>query len=174
MYDMEVALVSNNSIRLKGKQGTFIINPSGKVAGANGVILLGNHAIASENYIDETVYIKGPGEYEIAGVKLSGLRNSLDTVFSIRMDNIEILVGRAESLEKDSSKLKEHNIVILYADTKVDPSFVTTLTTNVVMMYGEHAEETIKIFAKEAFKQETKYQTTAEKLSTEMEEILLQ
>jgi hypothetical protein len=171
---MEIALVANDSIRIKGKSGIFLVNPSGKSISANGIFTLGNQQIDKSKIEDDSVILKGPGEYELASIKITGVRYSDETIFSFRIDSIDVVLGRGEVIEKDHAKLKEHNIVILYADTLVNPSFVTALAPSVVIFYGASAEGSIQQLAKEGFKRDTKYVTTADKLPAEMEEILLQ
>lgn len=171
---MEIALLHTNSIKVKGKLGSFVVNPNGKVTGINGIINLTNTPLDKTKIEEGVVILKGPGEYEVAGVKISGMRNSTETVYTLTVDNVSVLVGRGEVIAKDHQKLREHNIVVILADTVVDSSFITALAPNVVLFYGDKAEESIKQLAKEGYKKEVKYQTTADKLPQEMEEVLLQ
>jgi hypothetical protein len=171
---MEISLVSSTSIRIKGKQGAIVINPSSKLATVNGVILLQNASFDKKSIEEGTLTIQGPGEYEIAGIKISGFQHAGDVLYSIRVDKVEILFGLVKTLEKDYSKLKEHNIVLGYADVESDPTFATSLATNIIMFYGEKSEETVMKLAKEGFTKESKYTTTFEKLPLEIEKVLLQ
>lgn len=170
---MEITLLSPKSIRIKGKHGSLITDPTNKTSGANGVILLENRSDVLPN-VEDAVVISGPGEYELAGIKITGIKTNAGTIFSIRVDRVEVLLGKAGELAKDYTKVKEHNIVVIDVDTVVDPSFVTSLATNVIILYGEKAEEVMKQLAPDTFKRETKYQSTLEKLPSEIEQILLQ
>jgi hypothetical protein len=170
---MEIAFVNNNSIRIKGKQGAILVNPSGKVTGASGIILFKDYAIDKKNIEENTVIINGPGEYELVGIKISGFINGNEIIYSLRVDRIEILLARVKSLEKEHVKIKEHNIVLVLNNEAANPSFVTSLATNVVIFYGERAEENIKFIAKDGYRREIKYSVTFEKLPVEVEEILL-
>jgi hypothetical protein len=170
---MEITLVNNSSIRIKGKQGAILVNPTGKVAGVNGIIFFKDHTVDRKNIEEDTLIINGPGEYELAGIKISGIINGAEVIYSLRVDKIEILLARVKSLEKEYSKIKEHNIVILLNNESVNPSFVTSLATNVLVFYGEKAEDNIKHIAKDGYRRETKYTVSFEKLPAEMEEILL-
>ncbi len=170
---MEITALSTDSIRIKGKQGVFIINPSGKMTAANGVFVIGDAPIDKTKIEPGTVIIKGPGEYELAGVKIAGIRVGGETAYRLKVDKVDILVGKASSLEKDHSKVSDNNIVVLYADSISDPAFVTALEPNAVLFFGEKAEDTVKQFAKENYRKEPKYQTTIDKLPAELESILL-
>ena len=171
---MEIALLNPNSIRIKGKQGSIIVNPAQKVPEANGFIVFGGAKIDHAKVNEGSVIISGPGEYEFSGIKVTGVKNGNETAYSIRVDRVEILLGIASVLEKEYSKLQEHNLVLLYTDAIVDASFVTSLATNIIMLYGEKAEETFRNFAKDGYKTETKYSVTYDKLPLEVEKILLQ
>jgi hypothetical protein len=104
---------------------------------------------------------------------VSGTKNETGIIYSLNVDRIEILLGKTGVLEKEYAKLKEHNIVLLYNTEAVDPSFVNSLASNVVMFYGENAEETMKNLAKDGYRKETKYTTTYDKLPQEIEKVLL-
>lgn len=169
---MEITLLSPTSVRIKGKQGTLLVNPV-KPQEANGIIILPNFEFDYKKEGEDTLIINGPGEYGTAGIKINGMRNSSDTVYTIRIDKIDLLFGRAETLAKDFNKLHEHHVALICADSSVDSSFVTSIVTNVVIFYGEQAETMIKKLAQENYRTETKYTTTFEKLPPEMEEILL-
>jgi hypothetical protein len=170
---MEIALIPPQSVRIKGKQASFVINPIGKVSGVNGIFVFGKEPIDMSKVEEETIVLQGPGEYELGGVKISGIRVAGQTAYSMRIDNIELLFGDIEAIQKDYAKLKEYHIVLLMTNTIADASFVTSFAPNAVIFFGEKAEETIKQLAKEAYKKESKYVTTVDKLPQEMEAILL-
>lgn len=171
---MEIALLANDALRIKGKQGSFVVNPSGKVSGVNAVLML-HGSSPDKNQIEEgVVIVRGPGEYEVAGVKMSGTRNGAEIVYSLAIDGIDILLGSGQTIEKNHAKFSEPHIVILLNGSVVDPSFITALAPNVVIFYGPQAEDSIKQLAKEGYTKETKYTTTVDKLPVEMESVLLQ
>ncbi len=170
---MEISLVSPHSIRIKNRQGSLLINPGGKSIVANGIIIMKNASFDLKSLEEGTVVIQGAGEYEFAGIKISGFRNGEDILYSIRTDRIEILFGSIKTLEKDYAKLKEHHIVIAFADSEADPSFLTSVASNVIIFVGEKAEGTISKIAKDGYRKESKYSITFEKLPQEIEEILL-
>jgi hypothetical protein len=70
-------------------------------------------------------------------------------------------------------KLKEHNVVIVDCDEKVDASFLTSLAVNAVLFYGENADEVAQGFEKEKLQKLNKYSASLGKLPAEMETILL-
>lgn len=170
---MEISLQSPNSLKIKGKKATLGINPQDKAATLNLAILLGNPAKSSLKIPDDIVVIDGPGEYEAAGVKITGMRADGQTVYSFNVDGVDILLGTRQALEKAQQKLKEHNVTLVYTAVEGEASFATALSVNAMVFFGESAKPVADQLAKEEKKQTTKYQITAEKLPTETETVLL-
>ncbi|MBI4084818.1 MAG: hypothetical protein HY431_02830 [Candidatus Levybacteria bacterium] len=167
---MEIALLPKNGLKMKGKNATILVDASDKTIVHSAVILLNENTEAKRT---ETVFIQGPGEYEVGGIKIGGYRNNTFVAYSITVDTIDILLGTAEALENMQQKLKEHHILIVSTNSLIDSSFVTSLASNAVLFYGEKGSEVIKGFASEAVKKLAKYQVTKDKLPQEMETILL-
>jgi hypothetical protein len=168
---MEIALLTKSGLRIKGKQATLAIDPVDK-ATYEAVLLLAK--TPEEVTKVDTILITGAGEYEIGGIKVSGVRSESDLLYSITVDGVEILVGKLDVLEKMQHKLKEHNIVVVNCTTEAGASFITSLAENVVMFYGEKAQEISASFGKENVKPMNKYSSTKDKLPTEVETVLLQ
>ena len=171
MFYMEFALLPKESLRIKGKRCTFVVDPQDKSTYNAGLAL----RIAKESLKNQegAILIYGPGEYEVGGVKMNGVRNEGDMIYSMNVDGIDIPLGRLGSIEKMQQKLKEHHIVIAYDDTAINPSFVTGLATGAVVFYGVNAKEIAVKFGKENIKEMEKYTTTLDKLPQEVETIVL-
>lgn len=170
---MEIALLNNTSLRIKGKGGSLIINPAGKAYDANGFIAHNGFSIDTQKMNSESLIINGPGEYEFGGIKVTGIRYADDMIYTIYVDKISILFGKAEVFEREYSKLNEVNIVILDTANSIDPSFITSIASNVAVFYGGKSNETIKLLAKEEFRIDSKYSVSFEKLPQELEKIEL-
>ena len=166
---MEIALLPKSALRIKGKTATFVVNPQGS-ASVNAVLLLDPNA---EFETEEAVVIKGAGEYEIGGVKITGSRNEKSVLYSMNIDGIDIIVGTISLLSAMQHKLKEYNIVAVNCDEVTNASFLTSLAINAVLFYGEKAPEVAQGFEKEKLTQMNKYAATLGKLPAEMETILL-
>lgn len=167
---MEIALLSKSGVRIKGKNATFVVNPQGSVT-ANAVLLL--NPDDTDFSSEESVVLSGAGEYEIGGVKLTGMRNEKSVLYSMNIDGMEVVVGTIALLSAMQHKLKEHNIVIVNCDEKTDASFLTSLAVNSVIFYGESADEVAQGFEKEKLQKMNKYSASLGKLPAEMETILL-
>lgn len=170
---MEIAIVNGNSLKIKGKKVSIAVDTADKI-NTPAVILLNlpQDKLSAKN--PETLFIYGPGEYEVGGAKISGLRSAGGMVYTIFVDGIGILLGSITSLEKLQHKLNEHNIVISYADIMANSSFVTSLASNAVIFYGSHSKDLAASFGKGSSQATDKYVTTLDKLPQEVETIILE
>jgi hypothetical protein len=171
---MEIAALTNTSLRLKGKQATLVINPTAKITGYSGALYIPSVSYTEISVEKDCVLFDGAGEYEVGGVKVSGITSGTETIYTISLDGIQILVGTITALERSHAKIGEQHIVIVIANTEIDPSFVTSFAPKVVFFTGDFAENVAKKTAKENIRKEAKYQSTLDKLPAEMEEIILQ
>lgn len=171
MRYMEIAYLSKSGLRIKNKQATIAIDPQDK--GTYDAVLVLAKSVEEISYAEETVLVQGVGEYEIGGIKITGLRSEADMLYSMIVDGVEILIGKAQALEKMQHKLKEYNIVVVNCDVEASATFITSLAENVVMFYGEKATIIASSFGKENIKTVAKYSSTKDKLPTEVETVLL-
>ena len=169
MRYMEIALLPKSVLRVKGKTATFAINPQSAIV-ANAVLLFEPGA---EFSTEDSVVLNGPGEYEIGGVKITGLRNEKSVLYSMNIDGMEVVVGSIALLSAMQHKLKEHNVVVVNCDETADASFLTSLAVNAVLFCGDKAEEVAQAFEKEKLQKTNKYSASLGKLPAEMETILL-
>ncbi len=169
---MEIS-IQKDGLRLKSKQATFLVNPTDKTSGVNAVAFLTEKD--SRETSDDTVALFGPGEYEIGGVKITGIRFGENVVYSFLLDGVDVLVGRINPLEKLQNKLKEYEVVVLTADdaTVRDAAFVTGLATNVLLAYGTEAKVLIDSLGKENGLTMNKFSGTKDKLPPEMQTIFI-
>lgn len=170
---MEVALVSPETIRLKGKTAAFVVDPvAGKVKLSGDAVLLLKEHVSSVDVEGSRLTIAGPGEYEISGVKITGVRTGDVTNYFLTLDSITILVGAASSL-KGKENLRDVDMVILLADSVVDQSALATIANKVAMFYGPQTQENATALGK-TVEPVNKYVVTKDKLPQEMEVVLLQ
>ena len=169
---MEIVRISKTALRIKGKNAVLVVDPSEKTE-SNAALLL---QLKQEgvNTTGSEIVISGPGEYETGGVKITGVRNESELVYSMDVDPVGILLGRLTTFEKLHNKLKEVNIVVVNCDKVTDASFLSALTTNVIIFYGEKAIEIGREFGQENVKHLPKYATTIDKLPAEVETVILE
>lgn len=172
MVYMEISIVPQSALRIKGKQMTIGVDQIDKNNSRGTIILHGNPKDFKAQ--DDHVIINGAGEYEVGGIKINGTRSGQRVLYSMNVDGVEVLVGKISTLDAMQHKLKEHHIVIALCDELVTASFLTSLASNVVIFYGEKAAETSQAFGKDSVKPMPKYSTTKDKLPQEVETVILE
>jgi hypothetical protein len=169
---MEIALLSKSTLRIKGKNVSLAVDPQDKQEADAALVFRSSlNDINAESF---EVVIYGPGEYETGGVKITGIKSDTGLIYSATVDSVSVLVGKATSLEKMQNKLKEANIVVVYSDIDHEASFLTSLATNVILLYGEKASEVGKSVSGEELKRLQKFSGTIDKLPAEVETIILE
>lgn len=171
---MEIALLPQNGLRIKGKQGLIGVNTTSKKEQFNGIISLDGQVPQQTHTEEGSIIMQGAGSYEVSGIKVAGTRNGENLAYVITIDSVDVLVGKATALEKMHTKLKEPHILAVDVDEAIDLSFVASLAPRVMVFYGEKAEESLKKLAKEGIRKESKYVVTFDKLPQEPDEVLLQ
>ena len=172
MY-MEVSILPQNALRLKTKSAFFLIDPQDKADGANALLYLQREH--EEPNTETSVVIDGPGEYEIGGVKISGMGSGDQVIYSLLLDGVDTMIGSVIALEKVQHKVKEHSLLILRAmdDSVEKAAFATGLATHALLAYGTQAKVLIDSFGKENPEKTAKYAVTKDKLPQEMQTVLL-
>ncbi len=95
---MEIAVLDKETIRIKGKNASFIIDPTSSISktSADAIIFLTDVSDVngpSSKVSDARVIIKGPGSYEIGGVRISGTKSGRDFYYSFNIDGLAIFIG---------------------------------------------------------------------------------
>lgn len=169
---MDIQLLDKETLKVKSKHSTLVINPTSSMSKteADATVFLSEK---SPNYKVEgaRVSIKGPGEYEVGGIKVTGLRVEGENVFSFDVDGVKVLVGKVSAVAKIIDKIPEVEVVILDVDEQND-SLLTKIEPRVLIFYGEGKEDLLKKLGKTS-SSVSKYSTNLEKLPEEMEVINL-
>lgn len=173
---MEMTLAANNILRVKGKQGAIVVDPSllltSKTQADAVLVLVSTKNLSLTRIEGYRVIISGPGEYEIGGMKISGERVNKQLLYELRFEGLTILLAKAGTIEAIKEKADQYHVLVLCADKAIDPSVVTALTPSVVALYGEKATELSRALGKEG-KSVEKYSVTNDKLPAEMEVVVL-
>lgn len=170
---MEITIVSDHSIKLRGKNASVFVNPVDKAAQVNAAIILAPFEKKNMKLKDDVVVITGPGEYEAGGIKINGTKSAGKTVFSINIDGVDIALGDISALDALHQKMKEHHVLLALSDETHSASFTSTIATHVVGFFGAQAAAVVDTVAKEQKKIVSKYQISVDKLPTETETLLL-
>jgi hypothetical protein len=168
---MEFAVLPKNSLRIKSKQAAIVIDQQDKNDYSASLVL--GKTVSELTQPENGIVIAAPGEYEVGGIKITGVRSESGMIYTLLVDNVVIVVGQIAALNKMHAKLADNNVVIVLCDTTEDTAFLTSLATNVIALYGDQAESVAQTFGQDKVKKMTKYSSTREKLPTEVETILL-
>lgn len=180
---MEVALVGKNSVRIKGKKINLFIDPEVGIKNAQSedeaklprevaIELIGEIDSKIKDFFSLVIF--GPGEFESAGVKTKVIRVDNSLVCNSVIDRVNILIGKLSGLEKVQAKFDDQNMAIVYVDKVENASFVTSLASNVIILYGDKAGELASTFGEGSFNKSSKYSVVFDKLPTDVEKIVLE
>ncbi|HZJ18414.1 MAG TPA: hypothetical protein VFD45_02235 [Patescibacteria group bacterium] len=175
---MEIVYVDNKCLKIRSKKTSFVVDPNSSMTktSADFILLLKDEKYNLQKISDYRLIISGSGEYELGGIKVSGVRTGADFVYSIRIDNTELIIGKADAISKMPDKAREHELAILNTDTVLSESIITIIEPRMVVLYGDKIEESIKALGKDlAMVQKTKKLSIKEgKLPEEMEVVVLE
>lgn len=172
---MDIALLSKDSLKLKIKKTTLIIDPKSSISKieADAVIAISKD-IDESRVNDARVLLNGAGEYEVNGLKISAVGTNENLLFSFSLDNFEIVLVKASVLSKISQdKIKDYEVAIVNADSEINQSVITSMEARVIVLYGEKAMEAAKDLGKENPISVSKLSVSEDKLPEETEIYLL-
>src|SRR5258706_16105438 len=95
---MDFAILTENGIRIKGKQSLILVDSSSTRAKAPADAIL--HLLSKNTPEDQTLLIQGPGEYETKGTKITGARTDGEMWYEIIMEGVDILIARATTITR--------------------------------------------------------------------------
>lgn len=171
---MEIAILPGNSLKIKGKQATLLVDPGEKNKTiSDGTLLLGTRTSTVLFNEELGVVLQGAGEYEVKGMKITGFRVEGDVMYTVSVDGLSVFVGKVTSAIKAKDKLHEHDVVVLQSDEVLTQATLGVFNAHVTLFYGEKAVDNMKAFGKESTPAVNKYATSKDKLPTESELVLL-
>lgn len=173
---MDIIHIEKNCIRIKGKTASFLLDPLPGIAknSADAILFLNEDAQNDISKIEGVrLIIKAPGEYEVGGVKISGIRTEDYLTYIMNIDGIEVFIGNGEAMQKIQEKVKECDVAIVITMAIVNGSFIAALSPKVLVLVGIGALGLAKALGKENTQAATKTQVTKEKLPDEMDVVVL-
>lgn len=171
---MDIAIVKENCIKLKGKQATFIVDPMEGMpkTSADAIILLdGGRDAGIERATDFRMIIDGPGEYEVGGVKISGIKTPKGTLYRLSVDGISIILGCATDAEMEGFNVAQ--VAVVNTASNFNESFVTAMEPKITVLYGKGNVEAAKALGAESVSLTPKLTIVKDKLPEKMEIIAL-
>lgn len=173
---MDVILLDNKTIRLKGKKASVVINPTkniSKTEAESAIFLDKSNELSIDKVENVRITVTGPGEYEVNGVNISVINSDNDNVAFLDLDKIKFLIGSGAVVQKVIEKAENADIAIIDANSEFDYSGLTKLEPKVLIVYGTNKEEVKKTLGKDDAESVGKFSITSDKLPAEMQLILL-
>jgi len=174
---VDVALVSEKTIRIKGKTSTVIVDPTSSMSKSEASTIILTHpedSTLSEAKVEGSrITIKGPGDYEVGGIKIVAVKVNSGFSYLIDVDDVKLLVGKGSEVMGIYEKIEAFHIAVINADKEFKYSQIPSLDVNVVLVYGEKKEDVVKSLGKNSQKM-SKYSVTYDNLPSEMQLIILE
>ncbi len=156
---MEIKLLNDETIFLKGKKENILINPKEKELNdsklLSRVIIFTNENLGRADLKNDRVLINGPGEYEVGGVEVNGINGEDgNTIYKLVVDGFKVVVlGNLiqEITQKRIEKIDETDILI--APTKIGEAVSFKLVKDWAKKWGANylipvskENESLKLF----------------------------
>ena len=174
---MDIQILGNGSLKIKSKKATLAVDPKSSLPkfDAEAILLMDKSSESDTKRVDNfRVVISGAGEYEVAGLKISGIKAGNEVMFGLSSENANAIITKASFLENvTAEKIGEYKIAIINADAKLNQSILTSMEPSVVVLYGEKAKEEAKAMGKESTSSSSKISISEDKLPEEMDVIVL-
>lgn len=172
---MDVALLGPNSLKIKIKKTTLVIDPKKEIAKTDADAIIATQKDFDASRVNEVrVVIDESGEYEVAGLKISSFRSKEELIFSFSSDSAEVLLAKASALSNTpSDKLQDYGVVIINADSHIPENVITSIEPRIVVLYGEKAFDGAKTLGSQNPAKSSKVSFSEGSLSEEMEIYLL-
>ncbi len=173
---MDVLLLSKNAIKIRSKKASLIIDPDKTMpkTPADCVILMDKESDVSK-VSDQRLLVSGPGEYEVGGLKITGISFGGKTAYDLSDENVsDLFLARASAVENVSEKVRDYSVAVINADAALNPTLITALEPRLLILYGEKAREGAKLLGKDEFTVSNKFSFTEDKLMEEMQVVVLE
>ena len=171
---MDIAVLGGNALKIRSKHTSFVVDPVKTVSkvNADAILLLENINIDTSRVLDQRIIIDGPGEYEVGGVKISGIKAKNGTVYSLLMDNLQVVLGKVSDISRLQDNAPSCQIAVLEVDDDLK-SIVGKLEPKTIILYGDKKMEGAKLLGKGDIQPVQKFTTTKDKLPEDMQVVVL-
>lgn len=118
---MEIKVLENNSVYLKGKKENILINPSEKrrddAKYPSRIFLFTAEKYDGMGFSGDKILIRAPGEYEVGGVEINGYSaGGENTFFIVNIDGIKVVfLGDLDEALSDKRIEKINSADVLFA-----------------------------------------------------------
>lgn len=139
---MEVTKIGESGIKLKGKNVSLLVDPTGRAEGEIILKLMQDDAADYSGVTNTRLVIAGPGEYEAGGMSVV-VKKVEGKYTAVVTEQERVHIFPASILEKMADD-SEYSAVILRVDSKITDDAFAPLNAKSVILYGNLEEATIK------------------------------
>jgi ABC-type Fe3+-hydroxamate transport system substrate-binding protein len=165
---MDLAII-DKSLRIKTKAATIVVNPLEKSKIEADAALFSQKDAKAEG---ARLNVTGPGEYEVAGVKISASLLGSSIFYQIEADSLKVGIGRMSEIASNQDKVPSSQIIVVDADSSLNVESIISTEPLVIIAYGQHAPETEKLAGQNVQKL-NKFSITFEKLPQETQTVVI-
>lgn len=138
---MEIRFLGNQTIYIKGKKESVLINPAehdGSSKLASRIVAFTNKKFDSMGLSSEKVILRGPGEYEIGGVEVQGINGGEgDTVYVFTVDGVTVgVLGELKEALSDKKLEKIASLDAMIISIKKNESITDKLILDWAKKWG--------------------------------------
>ena len=172
---VDIAILGNQSIKIKGKQASFIMDPSKEMpkTSADAIILSnGYDNVDISRVTDSRIIISGAGGYEVGGIKISGTTTAKGILYRISIDGVVIIVGKVAETKAEGFNACQVAVVNTEG-VDFNESFVTSLEPKLTVLYGPSKIEWAKTLGAQNTTEVSKITVAKDKLPEKMEIVVL-
>lgn len=168
---MEITSAGEDSVRLKGKNVIILADPTPKSGPGDIAISLKKGGVSAV-VPNVKLSITGAGEYEVGGVKITGVNTSSQMVFTGEIDGVRFVIGDAKALEEALPKLDETQVAIIKVSEGFNSQIIAGLGPRVGVLYGPQKDSALNELGKKDLISVLKYVVKNDALAPEKEEIV--
>lgn len=171
---MDIAILGEDVVKIRSKNTSFVVDPVKSMVkvNADAILLLNNNMhVDTTRVLDQRIIISGGGEYEVGGVKISGIKVLGGIVYSLFLDSCLVVLGKVSDISRLQDTTLSCEVALLLADSDLK-SIVAKLEPKIVLLYGDKKMEGARSLGKVGIEPVQKF-TTKGKLPEDMEVVVL-
>lgn len=132
---MEISKVSSTSIKLKGKNASVVIDPSGKVEAD--VVIASSHkdSLAIDKVEGKRLVISGPGEYEVGGISITGKDTKGGVLYQL-LEGVKVLFAPSSALSYVPDD-EDFDALIIKLSGEVSKDAFAPINSKCVVLLGD-------------------------------------
>lgn len=172
---MDIANLVDNVIKIRSKNTSFVVDPVKTMVkvNADAILLLNNNIhVDTSRVLDQRIIICGGGEYEVGGIKISGIKIGHGIVYSLFLDSCLVVLGKISDISRLQDTPLSCEVALLLADSDLK-SIVAKLEPKIVVLYGDKRLEGARSLGKGGIEPVQKMTLTKGKLEEEMQVVVL-